>query len=54
MDFYLPIDMVKLLKQNDQSKKTVETDFILAHNLYARAEIPPSDKVIIRTKIKFI
>ena len=38
-------DMVKLLKQNNDNKKTVETDFILAHNLYARAEIPPTDRV---------
>lgn len=37
--------MVKLLKQNNDAKKTVQTDFILAHNLYARAEIAPTDKV---------
>lgn len=38
-------EMVKLIQKNNESKKTVETDFILAHNLYARAEIPPTDKV---------
>ena len=43
--FSFAIDMVKLLKQNNESKKTVQTDFILAHNLYARAEISPTDKV---------
>lgn len=37
--------MVKLIAKNNKEKKTVETDFILAHNLYARAEIPPTDKV---------
>ena len=37
--------MVRLVKQNKEGNKTIETDFILAHNLYARAEIPPSDKV---------
>ncbi len=37
--------MVKLIQKNNENKKTVETDFILAHNLYARAEIPPTDKV---------
>ena len=37
--------MVKQIQKNSENKKTVETDFILAHNLYARAEIPPSDKV---------
>ena len=37
--------MVKQIKKNNEAKKTVETDFILAHNIYARAEIPPTDKV---------
>ena len=37
--------MVKQIKRNNDAKKTVETDFILAHNLYARAEIPPTEKV---------
>jgi hypothetical protein len=37
--------MVLLLKKNNTEKKTVETDFILAHNLYARAEVPPTDRV---------
>ncbi len=39
------IEMVKLIQKNYENKKTVETDFILAHNLYARAEIPPTDRV---------
>jgi hypothetical protein len=42
--------MVRLIKQNKEAEKTMETDFILAHNLYARAEIPPTDKV----KFKFL
>ena len=37
--------MVELIQKNNENKKTVETDFILAHNLYARAEIPPTDRV---------
>ena len=37
--------MVRLIKRNNEAKKTVQTDFILAHNLYARAEIPPANKV---------
>jgi prefoldin subunit 5 len=37
--------MVRLIKHNKDAEKTIETDFILAHNLYARAEIPPTDKV---------
>jgi hypothetical protein len=37
--------MVYLIKKNNQANKTIETDFILAHNLFARAEIPPADKV---------
>jgi hypothetical protein len=37
--------MVKQIKRNNDAKQTVETDFILAHNVYARAEIPPTDKV---------
>lgn len=40
------LDMVLLLKKNSAEKKTVQTDFILAHNLYARAEVPPTDRVI--------
>ncbi len=40
--------MVRLIQQNKKAEKTIETDFILAHNLYARAEIPPTDKVITR------
>ena len=39
--------MVKLIQKNNEVKKTVETDFILAHNLYARAEIAPTNKVIL-------
>ena len=39
------IEMVKLIQKNYENKKTLETDFILAHNLYARAEIPPTDRV---------
>jgi hypothetical protein len=38
-------DMVKLLQRNNEEKRTVETDFILAHNLYARAEVPPTQNV---------
>lgn len=41
--------MVYLIKKNNQTNKTIETDFILAHNLFARAEIPPADKVFFRT-----
>jgi len=37
--------MVKQIKRNSEAKRTVETDFILAHNVSARAEIPPTDKV---------
>ena len=37
--------MIQMLKRNKANDKTVETDFILAHNLYARAEVPPSEKV---------
>ena len=37
--------MVKLLQRNNAEKKTVETDFILAHNLYAKAEVPPTETV---------
>ncbi|CAF0874218.1 unnamed protein product [Brachionus calyciflorus] len=44
-DIKMSLDMIQLLKRNKENEKTVETDFILAHNLYARAEVPPSDKV---------
>ena len=37
--------MVLLIKKNNEEKKTIETDFILSHNLYAKAEVPPTDKV---------
>ena len=37
--------MVKLLQRNNAEKKTVETDFILAHNLYAKAQVPPTETV---------
>lgn len=37
--------MVQLLQRNNAEKRTVETDFILAHNLYARAEVPPTNNV---------
>lgn len=38
--------MIQLLKRNKTNEKTIETDFILSHNLFARAEVPPSEKVI--------
>jgi prefoldin subunit 5 len=44
-DIKQSLDMVKLLGRNNDEKRTVETDFILAHNLYARAEIPPTKNV---------
>jgi prefoldin subunit 5 len=44
-DIKQSLDMVRLIQQNKQKEKTIETDFILAHNLYARAEIQPSDRV---------
>ena len=37
--------MVYMIKGNNETQKTVETDFILSHNVYARAEVPPTDKV---------
>ena len=44
-DIKMSLDMVRLIKHNKEGSKTIESDFILAHNLYARAEIPPTDKV---------
>lgn len=44
-DIKQSLDMVKLLQRNNDEKRTVETDFILAHNLHARAEIPPTENV---------
>ena len=44
--------MVHLLKRNNKEQKTVETDFILAHNLYARAEMPPTDRVLLFNKFE--
>lgn len=44
-DIKMSLDQVKLLKENNEKKRTVQTDFILNHNLYARAEIPPTEKV---------
>jgi prefoldin subunit 5 len=38
-------DMVLQVKKNNEDGKTVETDFILSHNLYAKALVPPTDKV---------
>jgi D-Tyr-tRNAtyr deacylase len=46
-DIKMSLDMVKQITKNNENKKTVQTDFILAHNLYARAEIPPTNKVIV-------
>jgi prefoldin subunit 5 len=37
--------MVLQVKKNKEEEKTVETDFILSHNLYAKALVPPTDKV---------
>jgi hypothetical protein len=37
--------MVLLVKKNSEENKTIETDFILSHNLYAKAEVQPTDKV---------
>ena len=39
------LDMVLLIKRNDQEKKTIITDFILSHNLYSKAEVEPTDRV---------
>ena len=44
-DIKQSLDMVKLLERNNEENRTVETDFILAHNLHARAEIPPTKNV---------
>jgi prefoldin subunit 5 len=37
--------MVLLIKENNEEKKTIITDFILSHNLYSKAEVEPTDKV---------
>jgi prefoldin subunit 5 len=37
--------MVLQVKKNKQDDKTIETDFILSHNLYAKALVPPTDRV---------
>lgn len=46
--------MIQLLKRNKSKEKTIETDFILSHNLYARAEVPPTDKVILKKKVSLL
>lgn len=46
--------MIQLLKRNKSNEKTIETDFILSHNLFARAEVPPTDKVILKKYSDFL
>jgi prefoldin subunit 5 len=44
-DIRMSLDQVLLIKSNNEQSKTMEVDFILSHNLYAKAEVAPTDKV---------
>lgn len=43
--------MVSLLKKSKSEQKTTELDFILSHNLYSRAEVAPTDRVLFHFKV---
>lgn len=39
------VDMIEQLRKYKENGKDMDTNFLLAHNLYGKATIPPTDKV---------
>ncbi len=39
------VDMIEQLRKYREKDANMETNFLLAHNLYGKATIPPTDKV---------
>ena len=37
--------MIEQIRKDQEKNTAMETNFLLAHNLYARATVPPTDKV---------
>ncbi|CAF1008731.1 unnamed protein product [Rotaria sordida] len=44
-DIQICLDMVEQLRKYRENGTNMETNFLLAHNLYGKATIPPTDKV---------
>lgn len=44
-NMYLNLDMIEQLRKYKEKDTNMETNFLLAHNLYGKATIPPTDKV---------
>ncbi|CAF0840915.1 unnamed protein product [Didymodactylos carnosus] len=44
-DIKMCLDMVEQLRKYREKNTNMETNFLLAHNLYGKAAIPPTDKV---------
>lgn len=41
----ITIDMIEQLRKYREKGTDMDTNFLLAHNLYGKATIPPTDKV---------
>lgn len=46
-DFQKSIDMIQVLAAQKNKKKDLDTQFLLAEQLYMKATIPPTDKVLL-------
>ena len=44
-DIQICLDMIEQLRKYREKDTNMETNFLLAHNLYGKATIPPTDKV---------
>jgi prefoldin subunit 5 len=44
-DIQICLDMIEQLRKYKEKDTNMETNFLLAHNLYGKATIPPTDKV---------
>mgnify|MGYP002378063598 CR=1 FL=1 len=44
-DIQTCLDMIEQLRKYKEKDSNMDTNFLLAHNLYGKATIPPTDKV---------
>lgn len=46
-DFQKSIDMIQILAAQKNKKETLDTQFLLSEQVYMKASIPPTDKVLL-------
>ena len=44
-DIEISLDMIEQLRKYQEKETNMETNFLLGHNLYGKASIPPTDRV---------